>query len=114
MAQLSVRLTSIKWRDYLAAHVPAITLALMVGTEVWIVATLMRGLAASHFIVLLTSLSIMVGTLILLLRLSPKLVLGDDGVWLLCRIAERVPARFMLIARLKKNLERALVSPSSS
>jgi O-antigen/teichoic acid export membrane protein len=114
MAQLSVRLTSIRWRDYLAAHVPAITLALMMGTEVWIVATLMRGLAASHFIVLLTSLSIMAATLILLLRLSPKFVLGDDGVWLLCRIAERVPARFMLIARLKKNLERALVSPSSS
>jgi O-antigen/teichoic acid export membrane protein len=114
MAQLSVRLTSIKWRDYLAAHVPAIALTLIVGFEVWAVATMMRGVAAPPFLVLIVSIGVAALTFLLLLRLSPKLVLGEDGLWVLCRMADRVPVRFNLIARWKENLERALVSPTGS
>jgi PST family polysaccharide transporter len=114
MAQLSVRLTEISWRSYLAAYLPAISLTVVVGAEVWLVATVLRGMNASHLIVLLASLGSVAATVVILLRISPKLILGEDGLWLLCRLTERVPARFMLVARLKKNLERALVSPSGS
>jgi O-antigen/teichoic acid export membrane protein len=114
MAQLSVRLTSIRWRDYFAAYLPAVSLTLMIGAEVWAAATIMRGMALAQFIVLGGCLALVALTLVVLLSLSPKLVLGEDGVWLLCRVAERVPGRYLVIARWKKSLERALVSPSSS
>jgi PST family polysaccharide transporter len=114
MAQLSVRLTSIRWRDYLAAHLPAVSLTVMMGGEAWAVATIMRRTGVSSLLVLLTSLAVSAFTLLGLLRLSPKLILGEDGLWVLCRIAERAPARFMLIARWRQGLERALISPSNS
>jgi O-antigen/teichoic acid export membrane protein len=113
MAQLSVRLTSIRWRDYFAAYLPAVSLTLMVGAEVWAAATIMRGMALPQLIVLAGCLSLVTLTLVVLLSLSPKLVLGEDGVWLLCRVAERVPGRYLVVARWKESLERALVSPSS-
>jgi PST family polysaccharide transporter len=114
MAQLSVRLTSIRWRDYFAAYLPAVSLTVMIGAEVWTIATIMRGMAVSPAVVLALCLAVVAGTLLVLFSLSPKLVLGEDGVWLLCRVAERVPDRYLVVARWKKNLERALVSPSSS
>jgi O-antigen/teichoic acid export membrane protein len=110
MAQLSVKLTSITWRDYFAAHLPALFLTLLIGSDAWAVATTLRGMGALPLIVLLASILVSVATFFVLLGLSPKLVLGEDGLWALCRIAERVPARFMLVARWKKNLERALIS----
>jgi PST family polysaccharide transporter len=113
MAQLSVRLTSIRWRDYFAAYLPAVSLTVMIGAEVWTIATIMRGMAVSPAVVLALCLAVVAGTLLVLFSLSPKLVLGEDGVWLLCRVAERVPDRYLVVARWKKNLERALVSPSS-
>ncbi|HJU56717.1 MAG TPA: lipopolysaccharide biosynthesis protein [Pyrinomonadaceae bacterium] len=110
MAQLSVKLTSITWGDYVGAHLPAAFLTLMIGVEAWAVATALRGMNALPGIILLASVSVSLLTFVMLLRLSPKLVLGEDGLWALCRIAERVPARFLLVARWKKNLERALIS----
>jgi O-antigen/teichoic acid export membrane protein len=110
MAQLSVSLTEVTWRDYLAAHLPAVFLTVMVGAETWAVATALRSAGALPFIVFFVSVSVALITFLMLLRLSPKLVLGEDGLWVLCRIAERVPGRFLLVARWKKNLERALIS----
>jgi PST family polysaccharide transporter len=110
MAQLSIGLTSIRWRDYLAAHVPAISLALVVGAESWASLTITRGMLLSPIAVLAIALGSVALTLLIFLSVSPRLVLGDDGVWLLCRVAERVPGRYLMIARWKKNLERALVS----
>ncbi len=110
MAQLSVHLTSITWRDYLAAHLPAAFLTLVIGVETWAVATALRGAAAPPALLLLVAVSVALVTFAVIVRLSPRLALGEDGLWALCRIAERVPARFMLVARWKKNLERALIA----
>jgi len=110
MAQLSIKLTSITWRDYFAAHLPAALLTIMIGSESWAVSSALRGIGALPVVVLLATASVSLITFIILLRLSPKLVLGEDGMWALCRIAERVPARFLMIARWKKSLERALIS----
>ena len=110
MAQLSVRLTSITWRDYLAAHLPAAFLTLVIGVETWTVATALRSAGALPAVVLLASVSVALVTFAVLVRLSPRLALGEDGLWALCRIAERVPARFMLVARWRKSLERALIT----
>jgi O-antigen/teichoic acid export membrane protein len=110
MAQLSVRLTSITWHDYLAAHVPAAFLTLLIGAEVWGVATVLRSAGASGFVVLAASVGVCVVTIVALLRLSPRLAFGEDGLWALCRIAERVPSRFTPVARWRENLERALIS----
>ena len=110
MAQLSVRLTSITWRDYLAAHAPAATLTLLVGVEVWATAAALRRFGAPAFAVLAASLGVAGLTFAALLRLSPKLALGEDGLWALCRIVERGPPRVRPRGRWRENLERALTS----
>jgi O-antigen/teichoic acid export membrane protein len=108
MAQLSVRLTAITWRNYIAAHLPAASLTLLIGVEVWGVAATLRNFGAAPFVILAAAVGVAGATFVALLRLSPKLALGEDGLWALCRIVERVPARFMLVARWRENLERAL------
>ena len=113
MAQLSVRLTEIGWREYFAAHLPAVSLTVMLAAEVWTVATILRNMQLPAGMVLAASLGLAAITIVVLFSLSPKLVLGEDGVWLLCRVAEHVPSRYLVVARWKKNLERAL-SPSGS
>ncbi|MFL6281817.1 MAG: lipopolysaccharide biosynthesis protein [Pyrinomonadaceae bacterium] len=110
MAQLSVRLTAITWREYLSAHAPAASLTLLVGLEVWAVATLLRRFDAPAFAVLAASVGVVLITFAALLRLRPKLALGEDGLWALCRIVERLPKRFRPFARWRENLERALTS----
>ncbi|HYY99449.1 MAG TPA: lipopolysaccharide biosynthesis protein [Pyrinomonadaceae bacterium] len=110
MAQLSVRLTSITWRDYLAAHAPAASLTLLVGFEVWGAAALLRSFGAPAFAVLAASAGVALLTFAALLRLWPRLALGEDGLWALCRIVERLPERFRPAARWRENLERALTS----
>ncbi|HZT59128.1 MAG TPA: lipopolysaccharide biosynthesis protein [Pyrinomonadaceae bacterium] len=110
MAQLSVRLTSITWRDYFAAHVPAVCLTILVGAEVWCVAAALRSVGALPAAVLAASLFVVGLTFLALLRLWPKLALGEDGLWALCRVAERVPARFKPVVRWRESLERALIS----
>jgi PST family polysaccharide transporter len=114
MAQLSVRLTSISWRSYLAAHVPAILLTVASGVEIWGVATIARRMGAAPPVVLVITIMICAASFLLLLLINPKLVMGEDGLWALCRIAETVPRRFLLITRWRQSLERALVSPSRS
>lgn len=110
MAQLSVQVTSISWRDYLLAHLPATSLLAIIGIEVWALAAVMRGLTAAPAVVLLTAVAAVAVTLALLLRLTPKLILGEDGLWVLCRIAERIPLRFVFVDRWKANLQRASIS----
>jgi PST family polysaccharide transporter len=110
MAQLSVRLTSITWHNYLGAHLPGVALAAVLGFETWLATTLLRGMNVPQVVVLFTSLAVVTATVVVLLSLSPKMVLGEDGLWALCRIAERVPVRFLPLARFRKNLERAVVS----
>jgi PST family polysaccharide transporter len=110
MAQLSVRLTSISWRDYLAAHAPAASLTLLVGVEVWVVASALRRFDAPAFAVLGASIVVALVTFAALLKSRPRLALGEDGLWALCRIVERLPKRFRPFARWHENLERALTS----
>lgn len=110
MAQLSVRLTSITWRDYVAAHAPAASLTLLVGVEVWAVAALLRRFGAPAVLVLAASVGVALLTFAALLKLRPRLALGEDGLWALCRIVERLPKRFTPAARWRENLERALTS----
>jgi hypothetical protein len=74
------------------------------------VATALRGALAPPALLLFATVSVALVTFVMLVRLSPRLALGEDGMWALCRIAERVPARFMLVARWKKSLERALIA----
>lgn len=112
MAQLSVRLTSISWGDYLAAHLPAVFLTLMSGIEIWAVATITRRMGAAPYAVLLITITVCAASFILLLLISPRLVIGEDGLWVLCRITEAVPQRFLLVTRWRQSLERGLISPS--
>ncbi len=112
MAQLSVRLTAISWRDYATAHLPAVFLTLMSGIEIWAVATMMRRMGAAPLVVVLITVAVCVASFMVLLLINPKLVIGEDGLWVLCRITEAAPQRFLLISRWRQSLERGLVSPS--
>ncbi|MFN2595931.1 MAG: hypothetical protein ABR563_01945, partial [Pyrinomonadaceae bacterium] len=81
---------------------------LLVGAEAWGAAALLRRGGAPALLVLAASLGVVAVTFVALLRLRPRLALGEDGLWALCRIAERVPARFAPVARWRESLERAL------
>ena len=96
MAQLSLRLASMSWRTFLAAHLPALALTAIVGSETWFLAEALRGwgLAPLQLIVAVTV--ILAATLVLLLRFAPRTVLGEDGVWILRTLASYVPASMRL------------------
>lgn len=98
-AQLSVTITGVSWRQFGAAHVPALLLAALTGAVTWALATWLRALEAHGLLVLLAGGA---GALLaagLAMRLMPRVVLGSDGIWMLDtlmsflrRLRPRVPA----------------------
>ena len=102
MAQLSLGLTSMKWKTFLAAHLPAIRLTAVVLSVVWLVAKLIRSLDMPA-ITLLVATSVAVAlALVLLLYATPKWVLGQDGKWMLEKLLEYIPQQVALFGWTKK------------
>ncbi|HYE15364.1 MAG TPA: lipopolysaccharide biosynthesis protein [Pyrinomonadaceae bacterium] len=96
MAKLALSLTQLGWREYLSAHVPALRLTLLLALELWFVVTLSRGVGLAPAATLAAALLSAGATMVVLLRVSPRLALGGDGVWALERVIERAPGRAML------------------
>lgn len=82
MVHLSLQLTSMSWRDFLVLHFPASILTLVLGTEVWIFATVLREMHLPSSIILVGTLLPTGITVLLLLRLKPTLILGQEGKWI--------------------------------
>ena len=92
VTQLSLRCSSLSWRDFLAAHVPALILTVVIGLVTWISSDMLRVLDAPDLLVLVGSVGTSACAVALLVRLHPKTILGQDGIWFVKRIRELMPA----------------------
>ena len=100
MAQLSLSVTGMGWREFWRAHQPAALLALASFPIAWATAQLARRVELPALIVLL-----LVGAVALLVEIAaawrfPALFLGEDGVWILQRLRAFLPARLLVRAGL--------------
>ena len=83
MAELSLRLTAMTWKSLLEVHYPAISLTAIVCLEVWGVALVTKTLALPAIVLLSASGLVVASSFLVLLCLTPKFILGRDGVWML-------------------------------
>jgi PST family polysaccharide transporter len=92
MAQLSLRLTGLRWSEFAVAHVPGLALAGVIGTSVWALVDQLRALHMSP-IILLVEVALFSGAEgLLLCWLLPSLFLGRDGQSVLRVVATLTPA----------------------
>lgn len=93
MAQLSLRLTGMGWRDFAMAHLPGVVLGGTIGTGAWILAERLRELDVAPPVILLDVVLLAVLGALLLCWLLPALFLGPDGRSALRTLASLTPAR---------------------
>jgi PST family polysaccharide transporter len=93
LAQLGLRLTSLSWGVFLAAHLPALLVAVVTGMVVEVVAVTMRGLGVGALLTLVAAVAAVLVAALLLLRVMPQSWWGQDGLWMLEMLLAFVPAR---------------------
>lgn len=81
-SQLSGRLTGLPVRSFLTLHVPALLLTAIFGGVLWITATALRSINAPPLLVLLIAGAGAGMVSLLLLRLFPARIAGEDGLWM--------------------------------
>jgi PST family polysaccharide transporter len=91
VTQLSLRCSNLSARDFLQAHLPAVTLGATLGGVVWLMRELLRGMEFQAVPVILGCLGTAALTAYLLMRFLPGLVLGRDGIWFLNRLGDLTP-----------------------
>lgn len=93
MAQLSLRLTGMRWRDFALAHLPGLVLTATVGASSLAVATWLRGTqATSAPFIVVAGTALACGTLVLgLTWLWPNLFLGPDRMQILRALSSLAP-----------------------
>lgn len=96
MAQLSLRVTGMRWSEFATAHLPGLALAGVIGTSVWAVTEQLRDLHVPPLVLLLYVALVATAGGLLLCWLMPSLFLGRDGRSLLRMVVELVPAGFQL------------------
>jgi PST family polysaccharide transporter len=93
MAALSLRLTGMRWRAFLAAHLPALALTLAVVPPAWLLVGWLRASHAPAALVLLAAMLFLVAATALLWSLLPRLFLGRDAGRLLGELGLVLRAR---------------------
>lgn len=83
MAQLSLHLTHLRLRNFLAAHAPAFPLTVVVGLQTWWLVNLLRSQQMSALYTLLTSALALGLTVSMLGVISKQIFIGKDGSWIL-------------------------------
>lgn len=91
MAQLSLKLTGMKWGTFLEIHVPSLILTGVTAFETWLIAGLLRSFAWPDLAVLVGSVGVVGVTLLALIWALPKFLLGDDGLWILKTVSSYLP-----------------------
>ena len=81
MAELSLRLIGMTWREFLAVHITALPLTVACSSALWLLAETMRATSFSSPVILAASVccAISIGAICLL---RPRLFLGEEGQWL--------------------------------
>ncbi len=105
MAQLSLRLTGMRWRDFMQAHVSGLFLAVILGLSSLAIATWLRQLEAGS-VAVVAGVTLVCGMLLpLLVWVRPHLILGPDRVHLLHALAKVAPMRLRGgVARLQRRV----------
>lgn len=101
VTQLSLRCSSLTWKEFLVAHMPALTLAALLGASTWGVREVLESLHATDFVVLAGSLGAEGVLALILMRLFPRFVLGRDGIWFVNQIGDLLPSwapRFLMLS----------------
>ncbi len=92
MAHLSLRVIGMRWSEFVAAHVPGVALAGVVGPGVWVVADQLRQAQVTPLAFLL-NVAFAAGTMgLVLCWLLPSLFLGRDGQSVVRLLAGLAPA----------------------
>ncbi|HKY31056.1 MAG TPA: lipopolysaccharide biosynthesis protein [Candidatus Polarisedimenticolia bacterium] len=91
MAQLSLSLARMTWREFAAAHAPALLAAALMGGLAWGSAGALRGADLPAAAVLAGTLAALCLFAALLVRYLPDRVLGSEGIWMLRRLASQAP-----------------------
>jgi PST family polysaccharide transporter len=99
MAQLSLRLTGMRWSELGAAHLPALALTVALGAETWALAGWLRGQQTAPLVLLAEAALFSSGAGALLCWVLPPLFLGRDARPLLRALVALVPARARLAGR---------------
>jgi hypothetical protein len=99
MAQLSLGLAEMTWRSFLAAHLPAGILTLILGVATWGAAAVLRSWHMGTLAVLTAAGAVFVLSAVALLRFLPRLVLGEDGLWMARTLAAYLPGKAGLLLR---------------
>lgn len=92
MAQLSLRLTGLRWSEFIVAHLPGLALAGVIGASVWVLADRLRELQVSSLALLAEMVLLAAAEGLLLCWLLPSLFLGRDGRSVLRVLATLAPA----------------------
>ncbi len=92
MAELSLRLTGLRWRDFALAHLPGLVLALAAGTTAMAVATWLRDAGAGPLGIVAGAGMAGALTAPLLVLLRPGAFLGPDGAQVLRAFSKVAPA----------------------
>ncbi|MGH9867886.1 MAG: lipopolysaccharide biosynthesis protein [Candidatus Polarisedimenticolia bacterium] len=93
MAQLSLQLADMSWREFLGAHAPALKLSLLSVALTWGSAWALRAMGLPAAGILAGSLVILAAGVALCARYLPGSVLGRDGIWMLRTLGEYLPKR---------------------
>ena len=91
MAQLSLRVTEMKWTTFFMVHVPAMVLTGVTALETWLVADMFRGFAWPDLAVLVGAVGAVGVTLLALIWVLPRFFLGEDGLWILKTVSVYFP-----------------------
>ncbi|CDX14000.1 Polysaccharide biosynthesis protein [Mesorhizobium sp. ORS 3324] len=92
MAQLSLRVTAMTWREFVVAHLPGLALAGALGAGVWAFVGWLREFRLPPLPLLIDTALLASAGCLLLCWILPSLFLGRDGLSLLRLLAAVMPA----------------------
>ena len=98
MAQLSLKIVHMSWKDFLEAHVPSILLACSLGVAAHLTSALILRWSHSPPTVLVGTIIVSACSVMLLICAYPKFFLGVDGLWMVDTLRIHFPTlqRFRL------------------
>jgi O-antigen/teichoic acid export membrane protein len=98
LLQLGVRTTGVRWSEIGTLHAAAGVLAVVVGGESWLIASLLRSWNAPSIVVLAAACGVSVATALLVIRFAPR-SFGQDGQWLVSVVLDQLPATMQPLLR---------------
>jgi PST family polysaccharide transporter len=91
VTQLSLHCSSLPFAEFLRAHLPPLTLSVVVGLSAWLSREFLRSMNIPDLVVLLASLGAVGVLAMVLIKLFPRVFLGRDGIWFVNRLGDLLP-----------------------